>query len=100
MRIAVPDIELLTSRYQAKAFSEIDRNNVDTKTTPHYAKKFWNILTLGHKSGYDHELLEHVTTNLGFTYEKKLYQRGSEVFQRECQDLFPEVSLYAEITKV
>ncbi len=99
MRVGVPDAGLLCRRFLDRNFTEIDSNNADTKATPHFVQKFWNVLTSGHKAAYDKEYLKWAAEEVGFVYEPSSYQRGSEVFIRECQDMFPEVSLYAELKK-
>jgi len=97
MRVAVPDLAMLCEQYQRGDFSHL-ADNPEVARAAFPADKFWNILTNGHKAAYDWPMLKETTQAIGFKSERKTYNVGHEVF-KETPDMFPEISLYTELTK-
>ena len=100
MRVAVPDLQLMAMAYLADNKESFDADSEAARTMPFVAQKFWHILTDNHKAAYDKEVLGETANSLGFKAEQVAFgQSVHTVFKEETKDLFPQISLYMELTK-
>lgn len=99
-RFAVPDLDTMVGLYEENRLAELGAINEPCKTAKHNSERFWNILFEDHKSLYDYEALRDVCLAAGFTnIARHKFGEGHPTIIAETKDLFPEVSLYVEVTK-
>lgn len=98
MRIAVPDLEIMAKLYLQGEMGKLDRPDEPAASDPNQAGKFWKILTDGHEAAYDYPSLKRIGELAGFKVERKAYGEGHPQMIAETKDLFPELSLYVEMT--
>jgi predicted SAM-dependent methyltransferase/glycosyltransferase involved in cell wall biosynthesis len=102
IRITVPDTQRIAEEYITRArFQKIYGFNEGVKNASDDAEAFWNLLTAGHVTAYDHDSMTGLMTKAGFvSVENKMTgQSNSQEIKAETQDMYPELSLYMEGVK-
>lgn len=100
MRIAVPDLGKISHMYSTGTMKTADEFNEPCKHAKSDAERFWLLLTENHKTAYDWPAMKSLCERAGFKrVALSEYQKGTLVFQEQCRDLFPEISLFVEIAK-
>ena len=99
VRIGVPDLELLAAKYMNRTLGELDSINEPCKQTTFQAGKFWHLLFDGHAAAYDFEALHAAAIAAGFSScERREAGKGHPIITAETKDMYPELSLYVEMT--
>lgn len=100
VRIIVPDAEKLINLYQQNKLGMFDEINDGCEQASFESAKLWSLLFEGHKIAYDFNGIKNIGESIGFKVEKKSFTQGNEQITRETKDYLPDLSLYAELTKI
>lgn len=103
VRIAVPDALHLTRMYADDGYTTIkladfDEINDGCEKAQTPAGKFWALLHEGHAACYDAETLRKLSEEAGLVFRVRPFGEGNLQMIRETLDMFPDLSLYAELT--
>ena len=98
LRLAVPDAQLLQGKKAIDAdwlvqFGEINAGVARAATAQ---QRLWALLHEGHQASYDWETLQVQLRQAGLTPHLCSFRRGHPTILRETQDMFPDLTLYAE----
>lgn len=99
MRVIVPDLQLLTSKYSDGTLHDYDQINIESSQNPTDGAKLWNLIFNGHKAAYDFATIKKLVEDLGLKCEKRRFRDGNPTILAETIDSLPCLSLYVEITK-
>lgn len=100
IRIGVPDLTTLIADYVTKQLAKHDSHNEPCARAASQAEKLWCVLMENHKAIYDYPALSHALTLAGFSKVTRCsYKQGHPTIIAECEDLYPELTLYVEAEK-
>lgn len=106
-RIAVPHLRLLCATILEEnsdfkdTFSALDALNMDSEEYYTGAMKAYHALTAHHLSGYDFETLAEMGKRAGLLASMHCFNEfSSPLMQKQCFDMYPDITLYAEFTPI
>lgn len=102
LRIAVPDVERLTSMYKDKCLGELDELNDEASQSPTQAGKLWALLHTEHWAQYDAETLCYYLREAGWKSRRSQFRASMfsnwnlDLILQETLDVLPALSLYCD----
>jgi predicted SAM-dependent methyltransferase len=101
VRITVPNLDLFKLQSLDEIVPVLDALNMDSEEYPTPVMKLYHALTANHLSGFDSDTLKEFAEKAGFKYNRMNFdQFTSSLMQKQCFDMFPDISLYADLTPV
>lgn len=98
IRVAVPDAELLLSKYADDTLGDFAEINEVCGQNVTRTRKLHSLLYDNHQATYDADTLRTALHEADFRHEVHYFRQGHKQIQAECLDMFPCLSLYAEGT--